>query len=223
LTKSTFEGIRKNANFERVLENISYFSEYCARKNTCFRISVCAMRENWKELPLYIDFCEKYNATLEIHNVWFPPSSALWNLEKVLQNEIIEFLKIESWQKEKLKLPLNLRNYKIFIQQLQTWHDTNREIEPISDEFSESFKLNLFQSISSHIKNDKALKADEAELKIQEILNKATMVFDRFNDEQKVEKASQIMLQVPVELIVSSLTFENEDRIYEQAVAFLND
>ncbi len=223
LTKTTFEGIRRNAIFERVLENISYFSEYCARKNTCFRISVCAMRENWKELPLYIDFCEKYNATLEIHNVWFPPSSSLWNLEKVQQKEIIDFLKIESWQKEKLKQPLNLRNYKIFIQQLQTWHDSNREIEPNIDEFSESFKLKLFQSISDHILNDKAIKAEVAQVKISTIVQKATLVFAQFNDEQKVEKASQKMLQVPVELLVSSLTFESEERIYEQAIAFLND
>lgn len=223
LSKSTYEGIRKNANFERVLENIAYFADYCKRKNTCFRISVCAMRENWREIPLFLHFCEQYDAQLEIHNVWFPPNSSLWNLEKEMLKEIVDYLSDKIDLNQPLKKSNNLRNYQAFIQQVQTWYETNYAVEPIDDQFSGSFREQITKSIRDHILTDKSINSEAAEFKIQQLLTKVDHVFNRFNSDEKIELAAQRMLQVPIELIVSSLSFENEDRIYEQAIAFLNN
>ncbi|MBL4587615.1 MAG: SPASM domain-containing protein, partial [Flavobacteriales bacterium] len=83
LVKETFEDIRKNAKFETVMENVAYFSEYCKRKGTGFRLSICVMRNNWKDLPEYINMCNRLNAYACFHKVFNPKELSLiyWDSE----------------------------------------------------------------------------------------------------------------------------------------------
>lgn len=80
LQKETFESIRVNASFNRVMENIAYFAEYSNTKGRPFNISACIMRKNWKEMPDYIRFGNSIGALIIFHKVWHPQQFALHNL-----------------------------------------------------------------------------------------------------------------------------------------------
>lgn len=220
LQASTFEGIRVNARFDKVMENLEYFADYCRRKNTSFRISVCAMRENWEEIPHYIAFCQKYGAYLQIHNVWFPPASALWNLDPDKLEKIHDYLLSFRFEKDSVMQRQNVRHYDSFTAQVGSWLVKARETAAASVVQEKTYKQQLFDKIAAHIEADAALSPEEMAAKIAGTIGKAESVWLRFDDAE-IELASEKMLEVPIELLVSSLHFENEERIYDQAAAFL--
>lgn len=80
LTKEVFETIRKGAKFEVVMENIEHFSAYCKEMGTPFRLSMCVMRNNWHEMPQYLEHCNRLEAYVSFHRVNTPLDQSLWNL-----------------------------------------------------------------------------------------------------------------------------------------------
>ena len=74
------------------MDNIGYFSEYCSKKNNRFSLAMCVMRQNWQELPEFINFCNSMNAVATFHKVWYPLQHALHNLPVDKLNEIYEYL-----------------------------------------------------------------------------------------------------------------------------------
>ena len=55
VTRETYESIRRNASFERVMANLRYFSDYTRRRGTTLTAAVCPMTHNWQELPAIVD------------------------------------------------------------------------------------------------------------------------------------------------------------------------
>jgi MoaA/NifB/PqqE/SkfB family radical SAM enzyme len=81
LRKETYESIRVNATFERTLENLKWFGEYCRARGTRFCIMVNPMRMNWREMPEYVRFCAKNGYFLWFNTIWRPYHLAIWTLE----------------------------------------------------------------------------------------------------------------------------------------------
>ena len=63
-TKETFEFVRRGASFERVLDHLGYFSDYCRRTGTNLRFNVCGLAANWRELPEIYLLAKRYGATV---------------------------------------------------------------------------------------------------------------------------------------------------------------
>ena len=92
VTRETYESIRRNASFERVMENLRYFSDYTRRRGTTLSAAVCPMTHNWHELPAIVDFCEQHRMTLFFNTVTFPVESALAGLTASALAEVIDGL-----------------------------------------------------------------------------------------------------------------------------------
>ncbi len=91
ITKPTFEAIRQNANFERVIENLSYFREVCEKHGNRLIISPTYMVQNWQEYPLLLDFANQNNLVFQTNILITPTELSLAHaplelLEKVLIN-----------------------------------------------------------------------------------------------------------------------------------------
>ena len=129
LQKETYEQIRVNARFEKTMEHVEYFSEYCKRKNTKLFVSVCPMRQNWKELPDFVRFCEEHNAHLYFHLVWSPSHCALWNLNSTKLTEIVEFLTAQSFTPKTSLQESNCRHYYDNIKLIVSWQQAALERE----------------------------------------------------------------------------------------------
>lgn len=59
IRKERYEYIRKNANYESVMQNLDYFNDYIKSKGKTMSLSFTTQRENWDELPEAIEFCNK--------------------------------------------------------------------------------------------------------------------------------------------------------------------
>ncbi|MBN1586926.1 MAG: radical SAM protein [Candidatus Omnitrophica bacterium] len=68
-TKQTFEKVRRGAHFEKVVEHLDYFSEYCRRTGANLRFSTCGLLQNWHELPDIFLLAARYGASVWMNTV----------------------------------------------------------------------------------------------------------------------------------------------------------
>lgn len=110
--KETYESIRKNAVYEKVMENIQWFRAYCQRKGTKLTVSFCPMTGNWKELPKVVKHCNELDAKLFFNTVYFPKELSYTSLSASELKEIITYLEghdlpasnqIEHWNRDCLE------------------------------------------------------------------------------------------------------------------------
>jgi organic radical activating enzyme len=125
VNKPTYQKIRVNGNFEKVMDNLEYFLDYTKRKRTFISIAACPIIDNWRELPELLEFCLAKNIALYFNAVFTPFELSLREQSVELQREILGYL-------ENYKLPpdsaidsmprkLSINAYKDFIKQLRGW------------------------------------------------------------------------------------------------------
>lgn len=100
LEKENYERIRKNAKFERVMENLEWFRSHCHGNDMFFGISVCAMRQNWHELPEFVTFCNDREIPVFFHTVTHPRECTFAHTPRPQLEDIAQTL-------GKVKLPGN--------------------------------------------------------------------------------------------------------------------
>jgi MoaA/NifB/PqqE/SkfB family radical SAM enzyme len=150
--RQTYNKIRINGNFDKVMQNLDYFIEYSQKKKTFISMAVCPITLNWHELPQIRDFCIEKNISLYCNAVFTPEEYSLKEQPIEKQKEIIEFLKSHSSLEIKgsHKLPRNMTiaAYNDFIKLLEGWVkerealilDKSNKIEVLSS------KKNLFKN-----------------------------------------------------------------------------
>jgi MoaA/NifB/PqqE/SkfB family radical SAM enzyme len=133
LQKETYEAIRVNAKFERVLENMRWFREYTRERGTFFGISACMMRQNWQEAPDFIRFCNEWDCPAYFHSVFYPLDSAIRALPKSELSEIRRYLEGFSFPEETPIQKKNSLHYQNFVQQVAFWEENAPEtVQPRS-------------------------------------------------------------------------------------------
>lgn len=88
LVEGTYNTIRKNASFNRVMENIGQLREYCSTQGTQLSFAVCPMTLNKDELPEMVQYANREGIRLffntvfqpEIYSLKFLPDAELANL-----------------------------------------------------------------------------------------------------------------------------------------------
>ncbi|MFH1320945.1 MAG: radical SAM protein [Bacteroidota bacterium] len=123
LHKETYESIRKNARYEMVMRNIKFFANYCQQKKTKLLISGCPMRQNWKELPDLIHFCNELGARVYFHLVWSPGHCALWNMDTASLKNIISYLSGFRFPQKNAIQKDNSWHYFDMINLIKSWHE----------------------------------------------------------------------------------------------------
>ncbi len=67
--KETYEKIRINSNFEKLMEHLDWYIDYKKRKNTTLQISFIPMTLNWFEIPGMISFGNKHGIKIWLHTL----------------------------------------------------------------------------------------------------------------------------------------------------------
>ena len=78
--KETYESIRKGADFDQVMENCMYYLDLMQRKGLPYTWRLCPMRQNWKEIPETVRFCNEKGITLMYNQVDSPVNFSLHTL-----------------------------------------------------------------------------------------------------------------------------------------------
>lgn len=121
--EENYQLIRKNGNFEQLMENIQYLRNYCRERNTNFHLSYCPMVQNWEELPSVISFANKLDCAVFFNTVSFPQECALSFLSSEKLGAIVTQLS-GAQIPEETKLELhNKKSYSDLLQQLKHWFE----------------------------------------------------------------------------------------------------
>jgi len=129
LEKSNYESIRVNASFEKVMSNVDYFVDYKNRKGTRITMSMCPMRSNWEELPNFVRFANKNDASVFFHMVWNPEHQALWNLDSNTLKEISDRLSKAELPKTTKAEKRNYKKYIDYLNLIRKWETDSKERE----------------------------------------------------------------------------------------------
>jgi len=90
-TKSIYEKIRKNANFEKTISNIEKYKEILDRKKNVFYMSPVIFTENLFDIKNILDIANKFNAKLYFHHLEFPHILNLKYESKEILKKAINF------------------------------------------------------------------------------------------------------------------------------------
>ncbi|MBP9151197.1 MAG: radical SAM protein [Flavobacteriales bacterium] len=116
LQKASYESIRKNATFERTMENLEWFKDYCKQRGTFFGLAACAMPQNWKELPDFVRHCNEFEIPIYFNTVFFPPERSFPSLGAEELLHIIEALSLEKFPRN---TPIEIKNKNHFEDQIK--------------------------------------------------------------------------------------------------------
>ncbi len=122
LDEIIYAEIRRKGSLKTVMRNIEYFSEYTKKNNTSLGFLVCPLKQNWKELPSFVDFANKYHATLSYHVVFKPSEHALWSYSSATLHEIYLYLASFSFIGNDFNSNINARSYNALVILIESWY-----------------------------------------------------------------------------------------------------
>tara|TARA_R110002049_G_scaffold217424_3_gene388828 strand:+ start:2286 stop:3959 length:1674 start_codon:yes stop_codon:yes gene_type:complete len=118
--KETYESIRKGASFEQVMENCMYYLDLMKRKGLPYTWRYCPMRQNWKEIPDTVKFCNEKGITLMYNQVDSPVNFSLHTLPTNELQAVIDFFKANIPPEKPSRVELeNRKNFIELIQRLE--------------------------------------------------------------------------------------------------------
>lgn len=92
VTAKTFEAIRLNAKFERVLENFRRFKESCRSRGQYIGINFTLSRLNWHEFVDFLLFAEAEDVDVSASEVYFPEALSLFSMDLADVRRVVETL-----------------------------------------------------------------------------------------------------------------------------------
>ncbi|MFH1319499.1 MAG: radical SAM protein [Bacteroidota bacterium] len=243
LQKSVFESIRVNAKFDKVMENTRYFHQYCKGKGAHLGISFCPMRQNWRELPDFINFCNRLDACVYFNTVWFPEELSLANWESGILKEVCKYLSGFTFPDETPLQQHNNKHFTDFVTQVNFWYKKalKRETEKRKRQEEEEQKMKtlekkleklntgvlkdiFYDKIRLHIDCDENLSESEKRRKLKRYILKADNVFGRFAETMPLKKAiNKLNEESSFETVVNILETESEEEIYDRVMVLYNE
>lgn len=224
LQKESYETIRKNADFESVMENIRYFSLYSQSRNKPFTISTCVMRENWKELPSFVNFCNSIQAHVTFHKVYTPLQYALHNLPKSELREISAYLKDKQFENNNAFSKKNAAHYRYFVGVIDSWAEeaiVESAIEPLAENLDYLTLLtNVKKTIANYLHASSILEQDK-ELALTEVDKKLDELMEACTSEEQRCRILNSMISHSTGSVISSLRRFEVDRLVEMSKGYI--
>lgn len=166
INKETYDQIRINGNFDKVLENLEYFREYTRRKKTFISIAACPITLNWTELPQMLEFCVSKDIILYFNAVFTPKNLSLREQTPEYLSRVIDFLEAYKYP-EKVSITksvaiASISAYEDFIKMLKGWLASRKQE-------LKTYKLQVdgISFISKEVKNPERLIKELLHLSFQ--------------------------------------------------------
>ena len=149
--KETYEAIRQNASYERVMENLEYFIDYTKRHHTNLSFAVCPIQKNWKEIPNIVAFCNQRGIHVFFNTVLFPIDLSLRRLGKLELEIIATHLQEHAPVANSPLGEKNLQAYDDLVNQINLWQENAPET-PNLDEKVFTNAVAMFDHSEGHWK-----------------------------------------------------------------------
>ncbi|MBI2968689.1 MAG: radical SAM protein [Bacteroidetes bacterium] len=225
LEKNRYENIRINGKFETVMDNTSYFREYSRANNTFFGISVCAMRQNWQEIPSFVKFCNSLNAPLYIHTVWNPQHCSLWNLAPEELKKIVSELKAFSLHGGTETERKNSRHFNDFLLQMEQWYEYSVTVrEKIHEDIQSVNEVTQNEKIHERIREYVRTLPDFTETakneKENHLINRFDEIMVLISDSFQRKVILKRIEKVNISRVMQYLEINSKEQIVQMAVTY---
>lgn len=197
--------IRKHGQLDRVLENLRYFREYTHRRGTLLTLAFCPMPQNWRELPMIVDFCNEWGMPLMFTTVESPPSCSLSALNFAQLSEIEAYLQPHL---HPLNTPLERQNRQTYldqIQQIRYWKEAARSKELAGIDQKPTNFNELIQQIRQVMGLTSGMSAAELDQAVRDIETKLRFVLNYATHRGQGAEAEAKMIATQPELIIRSV------------------
>jgi len=95
LEKENYDSIRINGDFDVLMENFIRFRDYCHSNHRGLSVMVNPMRNNWWEMPNFVEFATENKVHLWYNTIHHPEHLGIWSLPSGDLNVIIQTLELE--------------------------------------------------------------------------------------------------------------------------------
>jgi MoaA/NifB/PqqE/SkfB family radical SAM enzyme len=121
LVEGTYNTIRKNASFARVMENVGQLRAYCLEKGTQVSFAVCPMTLNKDELPEMVQYANKEGIRLFFNTVFQPEIYSLKFLRDADLASLIDTYNKTTLADDSEIARHNASVFKDLVHQLEAW------------------------------------------------------------------------------------------------------
>jgi radical SAM protein with 4Fe4S-binding SPASM domain len=120
-TAANYEKIRLFGKFDRVLENLRYFQQYCETHGTLLNIPFTPVIDTRYEVPDFIHLANRYHATAFFNVVFEPHTMAIWTLPSDELKSLLAFYEKQQFPSNTYIELKNLRQFESFMNQVRQW------------------------------------------------------------------------------------------------------
>jgi MoaA/NifB/PqqE/SkfB family radical SAM enzyme len=150
-----YQEIRRNSDYDKLIENLKFFAAYSKRKNILLGITSCNMRDNAYELVGVLKLANSLNAKLWYSDVYFPLVNSLWVMNSIELNKIVAFLENQIVESGTDLYRHNLIVYQDMISRIRNFvlqaEKREEKLEYVScEKFSDNLKKVFSQNISKN-------------------------------------------------------------------------
>lgn len=226
ISKDVYESIRINANYEKVMENISFYYNYSKIKGTQFSFSSCPMTNNWFDIPNLLNYANNLDVPLFFNTVLNPKELSFSSLKYRELKKIVEEYESFKFPNEVKNLSKNQNAFKDLINYLKTiledraisiehFKKFKKYLEKPEDDLKELARLYLFAQ---------ELVTGEGEFKNEDILNeKLEGLTKDYVEKETIEKSVSQITSLILEYCKTQLNekqFENAQNVLNGLIHF---
>ena len=128
IVKETYEKIRVNASYERVMDNVQHFREYAKSTGNWFSFAICPMTNNWKEMPDLIRYCNANETFVCFNTVYNPEELSLQSFSSEQLRGVVEYYEEQAFAGYGFLYRQNKKVFQGLINQLKEWEADNRKL-----------------------------------------------------------------------------------------------
>lgn len=128
VSRDSYERIRVNADFGEVMENVEYLRSYTQKRGTWMALAVCPMRQNWRDVPDIVRYCNTRHIGVYFNTVTFPGDATFQYMTREDLEEIVTYLAGSRDFAKSPTQPSNDKHYSDLINQVQGYRDQKLKV-----------------------------------------------------------------------------------------------
>lgn len=209
LTKETYNQIRVNSNIDTVLSNFFYFKKFCQANNRTLCVMINPMRQNWWEMPDFVNFCNEHGVNLWFNTIERPLDQALWNLPSAELEKIYHTLseaKLNPYISHSRGVyDYNIRTYKNLVHtQIFNWLQDARLREMEVEKSGDSEDKLIIDT--THLKLMQYMKGEGySEQEINNLIDKLDLLLKSFEEPGQRRTVLHFLAAMSEDVIVMNL------------------
>jgi MoaA/NifB/PqqE/SkfB family radical SAM enzyme len=202
-SKETYESTRINGNFTKLMQNIEWFRSYCHKHERTLCVMINPMRQNWWEMPDFVNWCNANSVHLWFNTIVRPEDQAIWNLSTNQLQEIYQKLS-EAKINDNSRTSSSLYNYNV-----KTYHNlVQQQIKTWWEEASRRENL-------SHSPKMKHEHFEKKLISLLDSSNRFYSLIEEYNETSR-KKILESMMKLDIEFVANEFNKKTLDQIRKE-------